>query len=236
MDEEKYKNELDKELRKSSFIKFFPFIGKKYKSIFPKIMILGESHYIDPNIPEEEITEELLEEWNSDKYSTRYVFLDEYFPGIRENGTHPYQHIRCYRYTAAMITGKDYHKSDYIWDYLSFYNFFQINVGKGSKGKEYINERSIENSRRAYFDAINILKPELVIAWGNSRLYYEWIPQDDCQNIDDNIWLYKYKFLPDTTIWHTPHPSQGFSYEWFNKEFLRILKCLNLDISKMYED
>ena len=114
MENDKYKNEYDKEFSKSPFVKFFSFVGSKYKDISPKIMILGESHYIDPNIPEKDITDELLEEWNHDIYSTRSVFLDEYLPKIRENGTHPYQHVRCYRYTAAMITGKDYHISDFI--------------------------------------------------------------------------------------------------------------------------
>ena len=232
MESSNYENELDFEFSKSTFINFFPFVGCKYKDISPKIMVLGESHYINPNIPEEDLTEELLKELNQDRYSTRSVFFEDYFPNIRENGTHPCQHVRCYRYTAAMITGKEYHKSDYIWDYLSFYNFFQIYVGKGSKGKKYINEKSIENSGRAYFDVINILKPELIIAWGNSKLF-EWVPQDDYENIDNNIWLYKYKSLPDTKIWHIPHPSQGFSYEWFNEEFLRIVKCLDLDISKI---
>jgi hypothetical protein len=139
-----YKSKYDTQFDNSSYIKFYPFIGKYYNCISPKVMVLGESLYINPNIPDKKLTNKLLTELNNDIYLTRYVFVDDYFPEIRPNGTHPYQWIRCYRYTAAMITGKDYHFSEHIWDYLSFYNFFQTNVGKGSKGKEYISIKIIQ--------------------------------------------------------------------------------------------
>jgi hypothetical protein len=100
-----YTSEYDNKPDNSQFIKFYPFIGKKYKTISHKIMVLGESHYIDPNIPDEQLTEKQLADWDNDKYNSRYVFVDDYFPEIRSNGTHPYHWIRCYRNTAAMITG-----------------------------------------------------------------------------------------------------------------------------------
>jgi len=231
-----YENDLDAIFDKTEYIKFYPFIGKKYNEIYPKILVLGESHYIglDPNNPVS-ITDKQLEEWDNDKYSSRYVFSDDYFPEIREDGTHPYHHIRCYRNTATMITGKDYHFSDYVWDYLSFYNFFQKNVGVGAKGKEFINEKLIEDSQKAYFKVINILKPELIIAWGRSSLYYAWVPQDDCEIINEECFLYKYKKYPGTIIWHISHPSQGFPYGEYHKEFKRITKETNIDISKLME-
>jgi hypothetical protein len=232
----KYENELDVEFSKSKYISFFPFIGKKYPEAIPKIMVLGESHYIDPNIPDEEITQEQLKEWDNDNYYSRSVFLDDYFPDIREDGTHPNKWIKCYRNTSAIISGKGYHVSDYIWDYLSFYNFFQNNVGKGAKGKEYINTNVIANSRLAYFDVISILKPDLIIAWGIGKLFYEWVPQENTCFINENFNLYKYNNLPNTAIWHIPHPSQGFSYDWYHSEFLQVVNELKLDISKIIEE
>ena len=158
-------------------------------------------------------------------------FFYEYLAGITENGTHPEQYIKCYRNFAAMITGKDYHSSDYIWDYLSYYNFFQKHVGKGSKGKEYINEELIENSRKGYLEVIKILKPDLVIAWGRTLLYYDWVPQEDCDYINEKEFLYRYTSMPNTAIWHINHPSQGFSYDAWHEEFLERLKEINIDIS-----
>ena len=219
-------NYLDDVFDKSEYIKFYPFIGKKYKEISPKILVLGESHYFPPNVTDIE-----MKEFDNEKLTSRIVLLGEYISEIRENGTHPCQYIRCYRYTAAMITGKDYHFSDYIWNYLSFFNFFQKHAGRGSKGKEFIDEILIENSQRAYFEIINILKPKLVIAWGSTDLYNKWVPRNDRDPIED--YLYKYKKYPDTVIWHIQHPSRGFDYKWYHEEFKRITKENNIDISKL---
>jgi hypothetical protein len=217
-----YISDCENAFNKSKYIRFYPFIGKGYKEMSPKIMVLGESNYIDPKIPVP--TKEQLEEWNNNKDSSHYVIFEDYFPEIRENGTHPYQHIRCYRYTATMITGKDYNHSDYIWNYMSFYNFFQKHVGIGAKGKEYINDKLIEDSQKAYFEVIEILRPKLIIAWGRSWLYGVWVPQNECEIIDEGCYLYKYMDYPNTFIWHINHPSQGFSYDRFNKEFNKICK------------
>jgi hypothetical protein len=226
-------NDLDDVFDKSEYIKFYPFIGKKYKEISPKILVLGESHYFKPDVTVSE-----MNEFDNDKSISRNYFLDEYLTGLgnSKNGTLPegpdgYKHIRCYRNTASMITGKDYHFSDYIWNYLSFFNFFQKHVGRGPKNKEFINEILIENSQRAYFEIINILKPKLVIAWGITDLYNKWVPQNDCDPIED--YLYKNNKYPDTVIWHIPHPSQGFSYDTYHEEFKRITKKTNIDISKL---
>jgi len=225
-----YGNDLEEAFDKSEYIKFYPFIGKEYKEISPKILVLGESHYFPPNVTDIE-----MKECDDDKFTSRNIFFDGYFLELekRKDGTLPYEYkyIRCYRNTATMITGKDYHSSDYIWNYLSFYNFFQKHVGRGSKNKEFINEILIENSQRAYFEIINILKPELVIAWGRTCLYETWVPQNDYETIED--YLYIYKKYPDTIIWHIPHPSQGFSYDLYHEEFKRITKKSNIDISKL---
>ena len=229
-----YTSEYDAHFAGSAYIKFYPFVGKKYSSAVPKIMVLGESHYIDPNLA---ITDGVLKEWADDIAATRYVLVDDYFGELKSDGTHPYQWVRGYRNTAAMITGQDYHRSDFIWDSLSFYNFFQIYVGKGSNGKEYINETAIENSRKAYFEVINILQPNLIIAWGTGALD-KWVPQDDFEVIStstSSIYLYTYKSNPNTVIWHIPHPSRGFSYEWYHDEFLKVAKEINMDISRILQ-
>jgi hypothetical protein len=220
MDDIELKNELDREFSKNGFIKFFPYIGKKYKETSPKIMVLGESHYIG----DKSKTDEQIEEDNRDNYSTRKVFFYEYLDpeAFGENGTHPDPYVRCYRNFAAMISGKGYHDSDYIWDYLSFYNFFQKYIGKGSKGKEYKNDDLIKNSGKAYFEVINILKPDLIIAWGRTLLYYE-VPQEDCEYINEKEFFYRYTTIPGTAIWHIPHPSRFFSPPKFHKLLLERL-------------
>ena len=212
----------DDELVKSKNIKYLPYIGKEYINEKSRILILGESHYIS----EEDYKD--IKNVNLDKNFTRSIFLDCYFPEIRDDGSHPYDWVRCYRNTAAMITGEDYCSSDYIWQKLAFYNFFQSIVGVGSKSKDYINDALINTSQVAFYEVVKILKPSLIIAWGLGRLFNEWMPNDEWEYICEDKKCYKYKHIPKTSIWHIHHPSQGFSYRKYNKEYLEVRKIVKL--------
>jgi hypothetical protein len=216
----------DKTFEEYEHLNFFPYIGKKYNKAYPKIMLLGESHYTD-----KDATDDDIEEQNNDTHRTREVF-ENYFMNMRPNNTHPDNWIKCYRNCAAMIAGHGYHESDYIWEYLAYYVFFQEIVGKYSKGKKLITNELIKKSQNACFDMINnILKPNLVIAWGVDKLLHQWMPSEDRVTINDN--LYYYKNNPQIKIWHIKHPSRGFSYKEWHKKFIAVINELDFSISEM---
>jgi hypothetical protein len=205
----------------SKTIKFWPYIGSYYDDIYPKILVLGESHYA-PSAKDAEA----LKQINNNHNCTRETIVNEYLSDLSPSGTHWAHYVRCYRYTAAMIAGLDYHKSDFMWGYLSFYNFFQGIVGVNSKDKKYISEL-LENSRKAYFEVIDLLEPNFIIVWGRSKLY-DWLPQDEREYINKNLLLYYYKNRPQTKIWHIQHPSRGFPYKYYNNEFISIMKYASI--------
>jgi len=213
----------DKKFKKDKLIKFYPYVGKDYKDQKIKILILGESHYIE----KDELSK--LEEYNADISLTRGILIENYFANIRKDKTNPYPYVKCFRNTAAMITNKEYHCSDNIWRKLAFYNYFQKIVGVGAKGKEFIDESLIEKSRVAYFNVLETLKPTIVIAWGIGSLYYKWVPQEKCEIIDEENFLYRYIDKQDTLIWHIRHPSQGFSYEAYHQKLITIMKEAKID-------
>ena len=231
MDNYDYSSEYDNEFDKSNLIKFYPFVGSKYKSKSPKIMILGESHYFDPNLDISNLNKEQLDELDGDKYYSRAVIINDYFSSIRENSTNPNKWIQCYRYTSAMIAGKGYHLSDYVWDYISFYNFFQKSIGHGAGSQKFITEELIENSKKAYFEVIKILEPNLIIAWGVGKLLYKWVPKENIIEIDKVT--YKYNDFPNTIIMHYPHPSRGFPYQSFHEHFMGKIKKLEIDLNNI---
>ena len=224
-----YSSDFDSLFEKSEFIKLYPFVGRNYQNMSTKIMVLGESHYIDPELDISNYSEAQLKELDDDKYYSRSVLMDDYFANIREDGTNPNKWIQCYRNTAAMITGMEYHDSDYVWNNLSFYNFFQSSIGHGAGSQKFITPELIEDSRKAYFEVITILKPDFIIAWGLGKLYYKWVPEDGY--IEMGEYTYKYKEFPNTLIWHIKHPSRSFSYEKYHDSFMKKVNELGLDIS-----
>jgi len=180
-------------------IKFLPWIGEDYFDFSPRILILGESHYFG------ESHYSSINEYNNDDNHTRAVVDDYNHKGIIN--------------LAAMLTNKTI-DNDFIYDYICFYNFFQKCVGIKHKEKEFIDEALIEMSRKAFFNVIEILSPDLIIAWGVGELYNKWLPQDDGEIIDERNKLFKYKQYPKTVIWNMNHPSsQMFDLYGWTKKF-----------------
>jgi hypothetical protein len=50
----------DKKFKKTGTIKFYPYVGNKYKLSTPRILILGESHYIPEKPGKEDQREKKL--------------------------------------------------------------------------------------------------------------------------------------------------------------------------------
>ena len=200
--------EIEEKLNASNLINFLPYVGPKYLETKNKILVLGESHYG-------------AQKENTRRNFTRDVIEDDYLSAVSEGKRHPW--IKCFRYTAAMITGKGYHESDYIWEELAFYNFFQEVVGdNGHADKKFITSELIEKSCKAFFETLSILNPKIVIVWGESKIYKEWLPTENRIVLDADNYLFSFHNLPSTLIWSIRHPSLGFSYKEFNKDWESI--------------
>lgn len=214
-------NSFDDKFRQSRYIKVLPYIGEGYFSSNIKILVLGESLY-----------------WNKDgdldlTNCVRNNIYD-YGESVRDDGTTPSGHwvgVKPFRNTAAVITGKDYHHSDHIWGKLAFHEFFQITAGKNADDKSKINNETIQSARKAFFEVINILNPQLIIAWG-AKMYNRYLPNENKILIDDNKKLYKYTSFPQTLIWCINHPSRVFSIDEWRKKYIDVQSKITGDINE----
>jgi hypothetical protein len=76
----------DSQFKQAGFINFYPYIGDKYNEYVPKILILGESHYISSELSP---NQEEIDIWNKDTNTTREAVEVGYKP---------------YKNTVAMLT------------------------------------------------------------------------------------------------------------------------------------
>jgi hypothetical protein len=198
----------DSQFEQTGFIKFYPFVGDKYNVSIPRILILGESHYISSELSP---SKEEIETWNEDNNTTRDAVEEGYKP---------------YKNTVSLLTNAVI-DNEWIYENIAFYNFFQKYVGIGSSDKSLIDLDLIELSQKAYFSIIDIMEPDFIIAWGTSTLYNYWVPQDECDILSEDSMLYRYKKFPNTNIWHIKHPSSR-SFDLFEStnSFSKI--CGNL--------
>ena len=189
---EKYFEDSDDDNRK---VKFLPYIGEKYFDSDFKILVVGESHYNgkkenDDNreLTIDEFANSYLNVGNKDNNGYYYQF--ESFSQYPLNQKSSNGSWLGKRRTAEFIIGakNNSHRSDYVWDYLAFYNFYQRLVGYGSScGKWYSKDKESfhKEAKEALPIVITKLKPDLIIIWENDRfreanLSYQNKNRKDC--------------------------------------------------------
>ena len=204
-------NDFDFRFRISRHINFYPYVGEEYPVSSPKILILGHSHYGPA-------------EWDKDHDTTRGTII-EHLDHVAAAGT-AFRWGRCFRRMGAVIEGNGYYHSDAIWSKLSFFNFFQIHVGSDARDKSRIAPEVVENSRKAFLEVLDVLRPDAVIVWGND-LWYRQIPEQGWEWVDRKRGVGRYAILPNTLVWKTTHPSAArFSIDTTRGQWLEILPLI----------
>ena len=160
-------------------VKFWPYIGEKFFDSNFKILVVGESHYNgkkenDNNreLTIDEFANSYLNAESKDKNGYYYQF--ESFAQYPLNWKTSNGCWLGKRRTAELIIGAENksYKSDYVWDYLAFYNFYQRLVGGDSSCDEWYSKDKVsfrKEAKEALSVVVKKLKPDLIIVWENKR-------------------------------------------------------------------
>lgn len=219
------KNEqIDKELQKAG-VKFLPFVGDQYSYGISfndngelvlgteakpgkKVLVLGESHYCDEDLSDEELssfTREVLDCYlkSEERYSWMRTFL---------------------KFERALSNADTNIDSKSIWNHLMFYNYLQCPLrGLRMAG----DSRRYEDATTPFFAILKKYKPDYIIVWGR-RLFVN-LPSENVQeceympSIEINIWSYQ---IDGHTIMVLPvvHPSGGFLWGYWHEVIVELLK------------
>ncbi len=219
------KNEqIDKELQKAG-VKFLPFVGDQYSYGISfndngelvlgteakpgkKVLVLGESHYCDEDLSDEELssfTREVLDCYlkSEERYSWMRTFL---------------------KFERALSNADTNIDSKSIWNHLMFYNYLQCPLrGLRMAG----DSRRYEDATTPFFAILKKYKPDYIIVWGR-RLFVN-LPSENVQegeympSIEINIWSYQ---IDGYTIMVLPvvHPSGGFLWGYWHEVIVELLK------------
>lgn len=197
---------------------FEPWVGKDYHSggIFKKrILVLGESHYCgSPNCMGKCGLKNFPE--GCEDLTTTGV-IEKYLSGFKDGWTNTW--LKFERSLVNKVTSIE--DSNAIWNSLAFYNFLQVAMQKAREGGTF---QDYEDAREAFLEVIELLKPELIIVWGVTRLFDNlpdkgWIPGDE-KLIDNYPIRNGYYQLVDGTksrVIGVYHPSTGYTWDWWYK-------------------
>ena len=215
---------IDKELQGKG-VKFLPFVGDQYEDGISfndngelvlgtkenpgkKVLVLGESHYCDEDLSDEELSS-----------FTRDV-LDCYL-----NSEERYSWMRTFLMFERALSNADPNiDSNSIWNHLIFYNYLQSPLrGPRMAG----DSRRYEDATTPFFAILKTYQPDCVIVWGRRLLVN--LPHEHRENgkfmpsIDMNFWRYK---IDGKTIKILPiyHPSVDFSWKYWHEVIVEFFK------------
>jgi hypothetical protein len=214
---------MDEELKD---VKFLPWVGDNYECglrvdengdiVFgtkdkpgKKILVLGESLYTnDPNSVKEDAICNLMK-WYFDPNEEFEGWMNTYTKFIRS------------------VAGKAIDRSDSAiwWNHLALYEYVQEPL----TGPRFSpTHEQFKCSESAFFNVIEKLKPDYIIAWGQ-RLYNN-LPQGGEQG--DDLCVNKYEDWIETwiymlgkqkiTVLPFTHPSSSFSWEYWHQFLCKL--------------
>lgn len=215
----------DKELQEAG-VKFLPFVGDQYsygisfndngelvlgtkENPGKKVLVLGESHYCDEDLSDEELssfTRDVLKCYLSSE--ERYSWMRTF--------------VKFERALSNTVT--KFEDSKNIWNHLMFYNYLQ----RPLRGTRMAGDsEDYEEAKTPFFAILKLYQPDYIIVWG--RRLFDNLPSENGEEgkymsgIDMNSWSYK---IEDKMIKVLPiyHPSVGFSWDYWHKVIVVFLK------------
>lgn len=215
----------DKELQEVG-VKFLPFVGDNYEHGISfddegnlvlgtaaepgkKVLVLGESHYCDEELSDEELSS-----------FTRDV-LDCYL-----NSKERYSWMRTFLKFERALFNKvtDIKDRKNIWNHLMFYNYLQRPL-HGTRMAGDLED--YKDAADPFFAILKIYKPDYIIVWGRrlfANLPYEnGVEGEYMPSVDMNSWSYQ---IDGLTIKILPiyHPSVGFSWDYWHEVIVEFFK------------
>lgn len=213
-------DKIDKELQEAG-VKFLPFVGDEYwngisfdkdgnlvlgteENPGKKVLVLGESHYCDEELSDEELSS-----------FTREV-LDCYLKS-EERCSWKRTFLKFERALSNVDTNID---SKSIWSHLMFYNYLQCAL----HGSRMAGEKYYEEAKEPFFAILEKYKPDYIIVWG--RRLFAKLPNEKGEYMscnDMNLWTYNIegKMIKVLPIYH---PSVGFSWDYWHKVIVVFIK------------
>jgi len=185
-------------------IRFEPYVGKKYISNDFKILVLGESHYLNET--------EFLAFINNDesvKHTTKNV-VERYLN--YKKGISPIEKwMQTFTKFSNVLSEESNLNQNSIefWENIAFYNYVQYPT-KAPRISPNINE--FKNSFESFVNIVNELKPNIIYFWGH-RLWNNFPKELYKLKIINESRVHFLELQNDIPFLVLPHPSSSkFNY------------------------
>lgn len=210
-------------------LNFQPWMPESYlknKGIYGRLLILGESHYMEDEDEIEEDMDGVIKEIENKTSSNELTSV------IIEGYIHKKWDIRFYRNIGLLFNAESIYE---VWQNVAFANLIQVALKKSDAQPS---EEEIKTAVPTFWTLLENLKPEKVLVC-SQRMWKNWMKltgiDDDIRSKSINelkvngkfskVWNFNYLGGSCTAIGINHPSSRGFSYrEWspLVKEFLAM--------------
>jgi len=218
----------------SKYPQMIPFIGANWHNMKTKILLLGESHYIDGDELDDIEGGKHKQDWYNSNSQSFYEGLANYINTRREvnraDKKKEFKHVKSLQihYALKEAVKKEFSElkdKEHIFPYLSYYNYFQRPA--------FIEGESIDNNllddQIAYFtlkEVSNIIHPEIIVFCSKKA----WNSYSRQLKTEDKLLFFKNCFIdfvphPSTAHWNMPRKAYGnlSGYE----KFINIIRKIS---------
>ena len=195
---------------------FKPWIGSQYgknNAVFKqRILVLGDSHYIEESDEIEvntevscDFTTEVLQAYFDQNEKGRWKST---FTKFMNSFVCESNHSECSR--------------EELWNSVAFYNYLQIPAGSTSRQTQYFNYGK-ETDRSAFMEVLNEIEPDIIVSWGNK--VWDMLPENlgygnGVVNEEFNNCCYIYPFKgKELKLIGITHPSTSYDSTYWAKVF-----------------
>lgn len=205
-------------------IRFKPFIGKEYEKQEFKILILGESHYLN----DLDFTDYLNGEKKVELITNNVV--NEYL-NYKKTGRFYARWMNTFTKFTNVLNGKKSSIKETVefWQASSFYNYVQAPT-KGPRISP--TKEEFRQSFDALSEVVKQIKPNMIFIWGD-RLWNNF-PKDNYESLTNGSDEIHYlKFSYNLPIMVVPHPSSSkFNYGIKNNinDYLNVVKTVGKNV------
>ena len=208
----------DEDFTQIESLKWYPWIGRRYKQSSKKLLIVGESHYM--NHKDDLKYREWYEKSNNNKAYTRCCIYESAIKKCWSNKT--------YRNISKLFLRTD-NANEFLWEQVAFYNIIQLIMDYRIRQRP---NRLFAGAWKTFVDVIKVIEPTDCIFIGvsasntfNKGIRMLGLPYTNIRQLKKVGRTYPRKSSinidgRDINILFVKHTSQFFSWNAWNKFLL----------------
>ena len=152
--------------RAQAGLTWYPWVGKDFESSSPRILVVGESHYVRNDFEKKPTIQEKIQEWQDDRTITRVCIMESCINGEWM--------VPTWQQLQYALAGSEQYDNLALWEHIAYYNFVQRAMDYETQ-TERPNEEDFAKGWETFAAVASALKPDYCVFFGvTAANFFNW--------------------------------------------------------------